>query len=77
MSANTIEYRPRDAGDALERLLAVPRERIDMELAELRRRGLLADAPAGGLRFFHQTFFEFMAAEYLRHAGAARNWSPG
>ncbi|MGW2955314.1 NACHT domain-containing protein [Streptomyces eurythermus] len=69
LSANTIEYRPRDAGDALERLLVLPRERIDAELAELRRRGLLADAPAGGLRFFHQTFFEFMAAEYLRHAG--------
>ncbi|MFE5879597.1 NACHT domain-containing protein [Streptomyces hydrogenans] len=70
LSANTIEYRSRDAGDALERLLpGVPRPRIGLELAELRRRGLVTDAPAGGLRFFHQTFFEFMAAEYLRTAG--------
>ncbi|MET9779345.1 AAA family ATPase [Streptomyces sp. NPDC006367] len=69
LSRNTIEYRPREAGDALERLLpGVPRARIGLELAELRRRGLLTDAPAGGLRFFHQTFFEFMAAEYLRAA---------
>ncbi|MGW0079767.1 NACHT domain-containing protein [Streptomyces cellulosae] len=72
LSSNNIEYRPREAGDALERLLALPRERIDAELAELRHRGLLADAPAGGLRFFHQTFFEFMAAEYLRHAGRGK-----
>ncbi|MEU7011410.1 hypothetical protein [Streptomyces sp. NPDC046332] len=70
LSANTIEYRSRDAGDSLERLLpGVSRPRIGLELAELRRRGLVTDAPAGGLRFFHQTFFEFMAAEYLRAAG--------
>ncbi|MFJ8013727.1 NACHT domain-containing protein [Streptomyces sp. NPDC096339] len=70
LSANSIEYRPREAADALERLLpGVSRRGIDAELAELRRRGLLVDAPAGGLRFFHQTFFEFMAAEYLRTAG--------
>ncbi|MEV7189654.1 hypothetical protein [Kitasatospora sp. NPDC093102] len=70
LSANNIEYRPREAADALERLLpGVPRQRIDAELTELRRRGLLVDAPAGGLRFFHQTFFEFMAAEYLRTSG--------
>ncbi|MEU8489376.1 ATP-binding protein [Streptomyces sp. NPDC048641] len=70
LSKNTIEYRARDAGDALESALdGVTRERIDAELAELRRRGLLTSAPAGGLRFFHQTFFEFMAAEYVRDAG--------
>ncbi|MFJ8105743.1 hypothetical protein [Streptomyces sp. NPDC096132] len=71
LSANTIEYHPRDAGDALPRLLpGTTSERIRDELDELRRRGMLADVEGtGAVRFFHQTFFEYMAADYLRAAG--------
>ncbi|WP_327110888.1 AAA family ATPase [Streptomyces sp. NBC_01341] len=71
LAANTIEYLPRDAGDALQRLLpgTVP-ARIRADLDELRRRGLLSDvAGTGAVRFFHQTFFEYMAADYLRTVG--------
>ncbi|MFF8971045.1 AAA family ATPase [Streptomyces sp. NPDC014995] len=71
LAANTIEYHPRDAGDALRRLLpGTASARIREDLDELRRRGMLSDvAGTGAVRFFHQTFFEYMAADYLRDAG--------
>lgn len=71
LAANTIEYLPRDAGDSLLRLLpATTPDTIDEDLRELHRRGMVAHIPGtGSIRFFHQTFFEYMAAEYLRIAG--------
>ncbi|MFB7260874.1 NACHT domain-containing protein [Streptomyces nojiriensis] len=71
LAANTIEYLPRDAGDTLLRLLpGTTPETIDSDLRELHHRGMIAHVPGtGSIRFFHQTFFEYMAAEYLRIAG--------
>lgn len=46
---------------------------IAADLLELTRRGVIAQIPGSTrVRFFHQTFFEYMAADFLRAEGKGR-----
>ncbi|MFF7647867.1 hypothetical protein [Streptomyces canus] len=74
LAANTLEFGTRADGHHLEMLLPHKAwEDISTDLAELRRRGLLVAIPeTSSVRFFHQTFFEYMVADYLRTARRSR-----
>ncbi|MFJ3981274.1 hypothetical protein [Streptomyces fungicidicus] len=67
LAANTLEVDLDDEGHHLEALLPdMSWEEICADVDELRRRGLVAAVPhTSSVRFFHQTFFEYMVADYL------------
>ncbi|MGW3205991.1 hypothetical protein [Streptomyces sp. NPDC001135] len=74
LAANTLEVDVRRDGHHLEELLPDKSwDDITIDLDELRRRGLVAAIPeTSSVRFFHQTFFEYMVADYLRTAQRGR-----
>ncbi|MFD9007070.1 hypothetical protein ACFV0T_40125 [Streptomyces sp. NPDC059582] len=71
LAANELEVDLPLVGHHLEELLpGVPWERIVADLDELERRGVISTLTGTTrVRFFHQTFFEYMAADWLRAAG--------
>ncbi|MEU5403907.1 hypothetical protein ABZ348_32020 [Streptomyces sp. NPDC005963] len=73
LAANELEVDLPVAGHHLEELLpGKPWHTIAEELAELERRGVVSTiSGTTRVRFFHQTFFEYMAADWLRTAGRA------
>ncbi|MYW70038.1 hypothetical protein GTY65_39190 [Streptomyces sp. SID8379] len=74
LAANELEVDLPMAGHHLEELLpGKPWDTIADELDELERRGVISTiAGTTRVRFFHQTFFEYMAADWLRTAGRAQ-----
>ncbi|MEU8194196.1 ATP-binding protein [Microbispora amethystogenes] len=74
LAAQTLEFDTQSDWHHLETVLAGrSRDDIQIDLDQLSRRGIVSTIPGTAtLRFFHQTFFEYMAAEYLRAAQRGR-----
>ncbi|MEU6843535.1 hypothetical protein ABZ930_16835 [Streptomyces sp. NPDC046716] len=74
LATNELEIDLPVAGHHLEELLPGRTwDDITDELDELERRGVVSTiAGTTRVRFFHQTFFEYMAADWLRTAGRAQ-----
>ncbi|MGW4289502.1 NACHT domain-containing protein [Streptomyces sp. NPDC004673] len=74
LAANELEVDLPVAGHHLEELLpSKPWDTLADELDELERRGVISTITGTTrVRFFHQTFFEYMAADWLRTAGRSQ-----